>query len=40
MIERKRREWGEIWSEKGREMDERKRKRREIIENERSEGEQ
>jgi hypothetical protein len=40
MIERKRREWGEIWSEDGREMDERIRKRRERIENERSEGEQ
>jgi hypothetical protein len=38
--ERKRREWGEIWSEDGREMDERIRKRRERIENERSEGEQ
>jgi hypothetical protein len=40
MIERKRREWGEIWSEDGKEMDERIRKRRERIENERSEGEQ
>jgi hypothetical protein len=38
--QRKRREWGEIWSEDGREMDERIRKRRERIENERSEGEQ
>jgi hypothetical protein len=38
--ERKRREWGEIWSEDGREMDERVRKRRERIENERSEGEE
>jgi hypothetical protein len=37
---RERREWGEIWSEDGREMDERLRKRRERIENERSEGEQ
>jgi hypothetical protein len=35
-----RREWGEIWSEDGREMDERIRKRRERIENERSKGEQ
>jgi hypothetical protein len=42
MRERKRREkeWGEIWSEDGREMDERIRKRRERIENERSEGKQ
>ncbi|KAJ3620961.1 hypothetical protein MTP99_003143 [Tenebrio molitor] len=40
MRERKRREWGEIGSEDGREMDERIRKRRERIENERSEGEQ
>jgi hypothetical protein len=40
MRERKRREWGEILSEDGREMDERIRKRRERIENERSEGEQ
>jgi hypothetical protein len=40
MRERKRREWGEIWSEGGREMDERIRKRRERIENARSEGEQ
>jgi hypothetical protein len=40
MRERKRREWGEIWSEDSREMDERIRKRRERIENERSEGEQ
>jgi hypothetical protein len=40
MRKRKRREWGEIWSEDGREMDERIRKRRERIENERSEGEQ
>jgi hypothetical protein len=40
MRERKRREWGEIWSEDGREMDERIRKGRERIENERSEGEQ
>jgi hypothetical protein len=40
MRERKKREWGEIWSEDGREMDERIRKRRERIENERSEGEQ
>jgi hypothetical protein len=40
MRERKRREWGEIWSEDGREMDERIRKRRERIENETSEGEQ
>jgi hypothetical protein len=40
MRERKRWEWGEIWSEDGREMDERIRKRRERIENERSEGEQ
>jgi hypothetical protein len=40
MRERKRREWGEIWSEDGRKMDERIRKRRERIENERSEGEQ
>jgi hypothetical protein len=42
MRERKRREWGEIWSEgeDGREMDERIRKRREKIENERSEGKQ
>jgi hypothetical protein len=40
MRERKRREWGEIWSEDGREMDERIRKRRERIENERSEGQQ
>jgi hypothetical protein len=40
MRERKRREWGEIWSEDGREMDERIRKRRERMENERSEGEQ
>jgi hypothetical protein len=39
MGERKRREWGEIRSEDGREMDERIRKRRERIENERSEGE-
>jgi hypothetical protein len=38
--ERKRREWREIWSEDGREMDERIRKRRERIENERREGEQ
>jgi hypothetical protein len=37
---RERREWGEIWSEDGRKMDERIRKRRERIENERSEGEQ
>ncbi|KAJ3628562.1 hypothetical protein MTP99_015861 [Tenebrio molitor] len=38
MRERKRREWGEIWSEgeDGREMDERIRKRREKIENERT----
>jgi hypothetical protein len=40
MRERKRREWGEIWGEDGREMDERIRKRRERIENEKSEGEQ
>jgi hypothetical protein len=40
MRERKRRDWGEIWSEDGREMDERLRKRRGRIENERSEGEQ
>jgi hypothetical protein len=40
MRERKRREWGETWSENGREMDERIRKRRERIENERSKGEQ
>jgi hypothetical protein len=40
MRERKRREWGEIWSEDGREMDERLRKRKGRIENERSEGEQ
>jgi hypothetical protein len=40
MRERKSGEWGEIWSENGREMDERIRKRREIIETERSEGEQ
>jgi hypothetical protein len=40
MRERNRREWGEIGSEDGREMDERIRKRRERIENERSEGEQ
>jgi hypothetical protein len=40
MGERKRREWGEIGSEDGREMDERIRKRRERIENERSDGEQ
>jgi hypothetical protein len=38
MREKKRREWGEIWSEDGREMDERIRKRRERIE--RMEGEQ
>jgi hypothetical protein len=38
--ERKRREWGLIGSEDGREMDERISKRRERIENERSEGEQ
>jgi hypothetical protein len=40
MRERKRREWGEVWSEDGREMDERIRKRQERIENERSDGEQ
>jgi hypothetical protein len=40
MRERKRREWGLIGSEDGREMDERISKRRERIENERSEGEQ
>jgi hypothetical protein len=40
MRERKRRERGEILSEDGREMDERIWKRRERIENERSEGEQ
>jgi hypothetical protein len=40
MRERKRREWGEIWSEDGREMDERIRRRRERIENERRGGEQ
>jgi hypothetical protein len=40
MRERKRREWEEIWSEDGREMDERLRKRKERIENEKSEGEQ
>jgi hypothetical protein len=40
MRERKRGEWGEIWSENGREMDERIRQRRERIENERREGEQ
>jgi hypothetical protein len=33
-------EMREIWSEDGREMDERIRKRRDRIENERSEGEQ
>jgi hypothetical protein len=38
--ERKSREWGEKWSEDGREMDERIRKRRERIENESNEGEQ
>jgi hypothetical protein len=38
MREKKRREWGEIWSEDGRELDERIRKRRERIE--RMEGEQ
>jgi hypothetical protein len=38
--ERKRREWGLIGSEDGREMDQRISKRRERIENERSEGEQ
>ncbi|KAH0812019.1 hypothetical protein GEV33_010772 [Tenebrio molitor] len=38
MRERKRREWGEIWSEDGRKMDERIRKRRERIENERTTG--
>jgi hypothetical protein len=36
----KEKEMGEIWSEDGREMDERIRKRRERMENERSEGEQ
>jgi hypothetical protein len=40
MRERKRRKWGLIGSEDGRAMDERISKRRERIENERSEGEQ